>query len=84
MATYITKLAEEKGLKKVDARSDLVIELTQTDIKRALVKNSKCCAFARAAKRQYECRAAYFFRSTAWLEYDDKIVRYLLPTSMQN
>ena len=84
MSSYITKHAKENGLRVVDATSDAEIYVLAADIKGATQKNSKCCAFARAAKRQDpKVKRAYFFRSVAWLEYDDKIVRYTLPVSVQ-
>jgi hypothetical protein len=83
MSTFITKRARELGLKKVDATRPLELEVTRNDVRLAVPKNAKCCALARACKRQLECRAAYFFRSTAWLEYEDRVVRYLLPPSVQ-
>ncbi len=83
MSTYISKLAREQALRKVDARKPLRIERTQADIDKALMKNSKCCAFARATKRMYKVENAYFFRTAAWLQYSDRLVRYLLPPSVQ-
>jgi len=70
-------------LKKVDAKEPLVLQVKRLDVERATRKNSKCCAFARACKRSQECKAAYFFRSTAWLEFNDTLVRYSLPASVQ-
>lgn len=83
MSTYLTKRAKELGLRKVDARAALKLEVMSNDVKASVQKNSKCCAFARAAKRMPGVKAAYFFRSTAWLEYEDKLVRYTLPPSVQ-
>lgn len=83
MSTYVTKRAKELGLKKVDAKEPLRLRVARLDVDRAARKNSKCCAFARACKRQLPIKAAYFFRSTAWLEYDDKLVKYSLPPSVQ-
>lgn len=84
MSTYITKYARENNLKKVDAKSNLLITLNQTDISKSKVKNSKNCAFACAVKRQVPgVKSAFFFRSTAWLEYETKLVKYKLPSSVQ-
>lgn len=83
MSTYVTKRAKELGLKKIEAKKPLKIELLQKDIDKAERKNSKCCAFACATMRTYPVKAAYFFRSSAWLEYADKLVRYSLPPSVQ-
>jgi hypothetical protein len=84
MSTYITRRAKDLGLRKVDARSPLVLGVTVADIRFAQQKNPECCALARAACREYRgVRYAYFFRSTAWLEYPDRLVRYVLPTEVQ-
>lgn len=83
MSTWITRRANDLGLRIIDARQPLELELSRTDITQAIRKNSKDCAFATACKRQFKARAAYFFRTTAWLEYPDKMVRYILPQSMQ-
>jgi len=83
MSTYITKRAEDLGLSVVDADKPLQVEVKPTDIEKAVQKNSKCCAFVRACERSLDINAAFFFRTKAWLEYDDKIVRYELPPSVQ-
>lgn len=83
MSTYITKRADELGLKVVDADKPLMLEVKRGDIDKATPKSSKVCAFARACERSMPVEAAFFFKSVAWLEYKDKIVRYSLPPSMQ-
>lgn len=83
MSTYITKRARELGLTKIDAKKPLAIVVTKNDIVNAKQKDSKCCAFARAAKRQFKAKNAYFFLGTAWIEHDDKLIRYKLPPSVQ-
>lgn len=77
MSTYIVKRAKKFGLKMVDAEESAWIEVTAGDIRLANQKNSKSCAFARAAKR-LGARAAFFFKSTAWIEVDDQLIRYTL------
>lgn len=74
---------EKRHLKRVDARTPLAIELLSKDIKEGKLKNWEECAFAVACKRQEDVVAAYFFRSCAYLEYEDKLVRYHLPPSVQ-
>lgn len=83
MSTFIETRATELGLDLEDATESAVLNLTLQDIKQAKVKNFRFCAFARAAKRQYGCKQAYFFRQTAWFEYKDKMVRYRLPGTVQ-
>lgn len=83
MSTMITKLAKELKLPKVDAKEPLKLEVKPIDIERADLKNPQACAFSRACKRTHPVKKAFFFRSTAWLQYPDKLVRYLLPPSMQ-
>jgi len=81
--TYVQKMCEERGLKLTDATRPIVVGVAVDDILKSRTKNSKCCAFARAAKREPGVRAAYFFRSTAFLEFGDRMVRYSLPQSVQ-
>ncbi len=83
MATSITKHAKENNLKMVDAKKPLMITVGACDVRKAKQKDGQNCAFACAAKRTLGAKAAYFFRSMAWLEFDKKIVRYMLPQSMQ-
>jgi hypothetical protein len=83
MSTMVSKRAAALGLKKVDAKQHLTLEVTRSDISIATQKNPTCCAFAMAALRTMpKIRHAYFFRSCAWLEYPDKMVRYTLPKAM--
>jgi hypothetical protein len=82
-ATFVTKRAHERELEEVDAKKPLAVEVTARDIKLAKAKNSKECALARAVKRSMPVKAAYFLRTTAWLEFEDKMVRYRLPPSVQ-
>ena len=84
MSTYITKVAATMSLKRVDATKPLDIHVTQSDCSKAKKKDAHNCAFAVACKRQDKrVRAAYFFKSVAWVQYSTHIVRYLLPPSMQ-
>lgn len=76
--------AKKKGLKRVDATSDLVVEVLPSDVRKSLPKDPEHCAFASACKRGIPgVKEAYFYRSTAWLSYADKQVRYSLPPSVQ-
>src|SRR5688572_23236975 len=78
------RYAETNNLKLVDAKKPLEIEVLPEDIRRADRKKPQSCGFAKACRRMdNDIRAAYFFQSTAYLEFDDKIVRYSLPKSMQ-
>lgn len=82
--TSVTKLAKLLGLPMVDAKKPLDIHLSKEDTVRAKVNDPTDCAYSRACRRQYKgVIAAYFFRSTAWLQYADRLVRYLLPTAME-
>lgn len=88
MATYITKRAKELGIKQVDAERPMIIEVHPGDVSKSVQKDPKRCAFSRACRRadkriKEAIKEAFFFRTTAWLEYKDKMVRYILPPSMQ-
>jgi len=82
--SYVHTLARAKHIPIVDATTPVIIGVTAADIRKARTANSKCCAFARAAKHKPGVVAAYFFRSIAFLEYLDRIVRYALPRDAQN
>lgn len=84
MSNYVTKRSEDLQKPIEDAKEPLMLEVKPLDIVRASDKNSKCCAFVRACEREVKgAQAAFFFRSTAYVEYEDKILRYILPPSVQ-
>lgn len=83
MSKAIVKLAKEKGLQMADARDPLKLEVTAADISRAEKKSPGNCGFAQACRRQYRADAAYFFRTTAWVQFGRTMLRYMLPMSMQ-
>jgi len=86
MSSYISVRAKERGIPMIDANKPIVVEVTPGDCRKADRKNPESCALARAVQREYKgkgVKASYFFRSCAWLEYDDKLVRYHLPPSTQ-
>jgi hypothetical protein len=83
MSTYITRLAKELGLKTIDARKPLLLEVRPVDIKGADKKNPESCALARACCRAEKADEAFFFRTTAWLRKGDVLIRYHLPPSVQ-
>ena len=84
MSKRITKISNELSLPRVDGKGKLPIIVTTDDIKHSSKKDPRNCAYAVAAKRKIPgVRAAFFFRTTAWLQFKDKLVRYSLPPSMQ-
>jgi hypothetical protein len=83
---YVHMRAKERGIPMIDAEESLIIEVRKADVSRGDPKSPGDCALARACKREQKEEgviAAYFFRSCAWLEYADKMVRYTLPSSVQ-
>lgn len=80
---YVYKRAEDLGLPMIDATKPLKVVVTQNDVVKATKANSKLCALSRASLRLPGVQAAYFFRSTAFLEYTNKMVRHALPPSVQ-
>jgi hypothetical protein len=84
MRTFIEKLAEESGRKKVDATEALRIAVTKEDIRLGVRGDAECCALALACMRaDPRVEGAFFFRTTAWLIYHNKIVRYAMPPHTQ-
>lgn len=80
---YVYKRAEDLGLPIEDSASTVLVTVTHSDIVNAKKLDSKHCALSRAALRSPGVVAAYFFLKTAFLEYKDKIVRFVLPASVQ-
>ena len=83
MTNYVYIRASELGLELEDAKKRIALEVTNADIRQARIRNSKACVFANAARKLPGVKAAYFFKTTCWLEYARKMVRYILPTSVQ-
>jgi|HubBroStandDraft_6_1064221.scaffolds.fasta_scaffold1085152_1 hypothetical protein len=84
MTTYLDKMANEMGLRRVSARKSLDITVTKKDTVRGVVKDPECCALALACRRvDPDVKAAYFFKTTAWLQYERKLVCYALPLVLQ-
>lgn len=84
MSTFITKHARELGLKKLDARTPMILEVLRSDITKARQRDPQRCVFANACRRtDPTAKAVYFFKSTAWVEHEKSIVRYLLPPSVE-
>lgn len=84
MSTIIVSIARQLRLKKVDARKPMLLEVLPKDAKLGKEKDPRSCAFAEACMRSTDgVTGVFFFRTTAWVQYADKLVRYLLPASMQ-
>lgn len=80
---YVYRRADELGIPVTDAKESIKVVVTATDVIKAKQANSKHCALARATMRLPDVNAAYFFRSKAFLEFDDRIEKYDLPVSVQ-
>lgn len=81
--SYVTKRAKELGLKVQDGTKPLAVAVTNGDVVLALKRDSKRCALARAVERLPGVVRGYIFRTTAYLEYKDRMVQYILPPSVQ-
>src|SRR4029079_17225927 len=80
---YVYQRAEDLGLPIQDGAERVLVTVTATDVIKAKKADSKHCALSRATMRLPNVNAAYFFRSTAFIEYPDRIVRFSLPASVQ-
>lgn len=80
---YVYQRAEDLGIPIVDSASPVAVVVTDHDVINAKKANIKHCALSRASLRLPNVVAAYFFRSAAFLEYGDKMVRFNLPPSVQ-
>jgi hypothetical protein len=84
--TYKTTVkADYPNVPIVDARKPKDVEVITRDITRAKVADPRHCAFANACKREDgKVVEAIFWKTTCYLVYKSKIVRYKLPPSMQS
>lgn len=83
MNEWLRKRMQQKKLAHVRARAGLTLEVSASDIANAKQKDPQNCAFACAVKRGMGASAAYFIRTKAYVEFDDRVVEYELPSSMQ-
>ena len=80
---YVYGRADDLGIPVVDAKERVFVAVTANDVINAKKADSRHCALARAALRLPGVNAAYFFRSRAFLEYADKMVKFTLPSSVE-
>lgn len=80
---YVYKRAEDLGIPVQDSKEHMRVVVTMADVVLAKKADSKHCALARATMRLPRVNAAYFFRSLAFIEYPDAMVKYQLPISVQ-
>lgn len=79
----IQRIAEDHGIPIVDAKKHREVVLTNRDISRSSMKDPTSCAFAKACNRDDQVVGAFFFLTTAYLQFSDRIERYTLPPSMR-
>jgi len=60
-----------------------VLNVEPRHVRRGKVSDPGACAFAECAKDKLHADAAYFFRSTAYVQKGKRLTRYVLPVSMQ-
>lgn len=80
---YVYKRADDLGIPMQDAKEHVKVVVTMADVVLAKKADSKHCALARATMRLPRVNAAYFFRSCAFVEYPDAMIKYQLPASVQ-
>lgn len=83
MPKWLRDRIKTKKLELVHARAPLALEVTLGDIRSSTQKDPANCAFSCAVKRGLGATAAYFMRSVAYIEYQDRVVQYNMPGSMQ-
>lgn len=71
------------GVKKVvDAKKDILTEVTKRDCATATRSNHRACAMAVACKRAKKLDGVIMSISTAYLVKDDVATRYMVPPSV--
>lgn len=84
MSSFVSKQCKKMSLPMKDGKKDLVIEIAAVDLRKAERKHPAKCAFACAATRGVEgVVAAYFYRTTAWLQFENRMERFILSAAMQ-
>ena len=78
------KLAKELDLPIVDAKKHIEVSLTNRDIRNSSMQDPTSCAFAKACRRKEDVVSAYFFLTTAYLQFENRLERYVLPPSMRS
>lgn len=82
MIKWLKDRITARKIRVIDAAAPLSLEVTSVDISGATQKDPSNCAFACAIKRNMGATGACFMRSAAYVEYDDRIVRYRLTDRM--
>lgn len=70
-----------KGLPIVDATDDLNIEVTESDVRKAVPLSPTKCALANAACRMEGVARAHFNKAISYLVFKDRILRFETPES---
>jgi len=81
--SWIKRYAERHHLIIEESTRPLILHVDKSDVKSGNKKEAQSCAFAVCAKREIPgVKKSFFFRSVAYLQFKDKIVRYTLPVSV--
>lgn len=84
MSKYVKQYAEKNGLTRENAKHNLIVSVTKTDVRLGESKNPEGCAIARAIlATKPESKRVFIFRSTAFVETARRLIRYNLPPSVQ-
>lgn len=82
MAAYIQTLYPNKRI--IDATKPVDLNVTSRDIKKADPSNPRACAFAQCLLRTEPIEEAIVWKTTAYLVYPRRVVRYKVNGSLQN
>ena len=80
----VLKMQIGDGVRRVvDATRDLVIDVTSADVRKGRRAKADCCAAAVAIMREEKVKAVRVHRARVYVDYGDKIVRYITPNSLR-
>lgn len=80
----IAKYAATVGKKLREGKSNVELEVEARDTRSANKLSPSTCGFAKACKRQVPgVQSVHFFRGVAWLEFADRLERYILPPAVR-
>lgn len=71
------------GKPVVDARKNILLEITKQDVETSSAKDPYNCAVAKACKRLLDAKEVLIHKSMAYIDVGDKFIRFETPLRLQ-
>lgn len=80
--TTVQKYAKDNGLKIVDSKSDMTVEVSSADVRKSKAKEHDACVLAQACKRNNPgFKKVFVFRSVAYALKNKQLLRFATTAS---